>query len=366
MIRREISIIIAVIGLCVMLQWGNDVFMSGNNISNMLRQLGMYGILAVGVTFVMVQGGIDLSVGSVVGLTGVIVAKIATPSENSTGTPLPGLGMPLWQGIVIAMFVAMLIGLFHGVLITKLKLQPFIVTLGTMLLLRGISQVIVKGGNISLGKLPLRLLGSDGLLYMTTLKDVSHFSLFRPEDAAGGLQAVPLLPWPILIFIVVLIVAAYALHLTVFGRYLYAIGGNRDASVYSGLPVVRCEIITYVISSMLAGVAGCCFAGYIGQMSQNVGISYELSAIAAAVLGGVSLRGGEGTALSVLVGTALMRVIESGINFFKWKYTGSDGKPAEFMLGSQYQWVAIGTVILLAVILDQAIHMFGQRRKRAG
>lgn len=357
--RREFSIFIALIGLCLFINWSNPVFFGPDNISNTLRQIGMYGILAVGVAYVMVQGGIDLSVGSVVGLTGVIIAKLSSSSS-------PGLGHPLWMGILVALGVAILIGLMQGLLITKLKLQPFIVTLGGMLLLRGISQVIVQGGTISLGfegKSPaaaLKVLGSDGLLYYA--RDVGTLSFFKP-DIAG---AAPLLPWPMLMFILVLIIAGYILHLTVFGRHLYAIGGNRDAAIYSGLPVVRNEVITYVVSSLMAGVAGCCFAGYISQMSQGVGIAYELSAIAAAVLGGISLRGGEGTIISVFVGTALMRVIENGINLFRWTYKDSSGAQRIWTLGSEYLYVVIGAVILLAVTLDQVIHEIGERRKRAG
>lgn len=355
--RREFSIFVALIGLCLLLNWSNDVFLGVDNVSNTLRQIGMYGVLAVGVMFVMVQGGIDLSVGSVVGLTGVIIAKLSS-------TAALGMGKPLWMGMTVALCVAALIGLLQGLLITKLKLQPFIVTLGGMLLLRGISQVIVEGGVISLGltgKSPaaaLKMLGSDGLMYIDQAK---NFSIFKPETIAT-----PLLPWPMLMFIIVLLIAGYVLHLTVFGRHLFAIGGNRDAAVYSGLSVDRCEITTYILSSLLAGVAGCFFAGYISQMSQNVGIAYELSAIAAAVLGGISLRGGEGTVISVFVGTALMRVIENGINLFKITFKDDKGATTEWRLGSQYLYVVIGAVILLAVIIDQVIHEIGQRRKRAG
>ena len=214
-----------------------------------------------------------------------------------------GLGYSLWVGIPVALGVALSLGCSRGCLITRLRLQPFIVTLGGMLLIRGVSQTIVEGGTLSLGGSPLLEL------------------VQRRLPRVGG---DPLLPYPLLIFLVVVGIATYVLHFTVFGRYVYAIGGNRDAAEYSGINVRRIETITYVISAGLAGVAGVCYAAYIGQMSQQVGIAYELYAIAAAVLGGCSLRGGEGTVLGIIIGSAVMRVIDNGINMFQVRYVDHD------------------------------------------
>ena len=211
--------------------------------------------------------------------------------------------------------MAALVGLAQGLLITRLNLQPFIVTLGGMLLLRGVSQTIVRGGTLSLGDVPLARFANGGLLRVRG-------------------QPAPALPvprsswsWPL--------VAAYLLHFTVFGRYVYAIGGNRDAAEYSGIPVRRVETLTYVISAFSGGVAGVCYAAYIGQMSQQVGIAYELYAIAAAVLGGVSLRGGEGTVLGSIIGSCIMRVIDNGINMFQWVYRDANGVAAHLPPGQQ-------------------------------
>src|SRR6185436_5217792 len=168
-------------------------FAGQSNGINTLRQISMLGIYAIGSGFVIVTGGIDLSVGSVVGLTGVIIAKI---SSQATG----GLGLSLGLGIGLALAVALLVGLAQGLLITRLKLQPFIVTLGGMLLIRGISQTIVQGGTLSMGSSPLLRLANNGL-----------FSI-------GG---DPLLPYPMLIFMAVAAGATYVLHFTVFGRYVY-------------------------------------------------------------------------------------------------------------------------------------------------
>ena len=150
-----------------------------------------------------------------------------------------------------------------------------------------------------------------------------------------GAPGNPLLPYPFLILFLVALAAAYLLHFTVFGRYVYAIGGNREAAEYSGIPVRRVETLTYVISALSAGIAGVCYAAYIGQMSQQVGIAYELYAIAAAVLGGVSLRGGEGTVMGAIIGSCIMRVIDNGINMFQWVYRDDGRRAAHLPPGQQ-------------------------------
>ncbi|HET6148234.1 MAG TPA: ABC transporter permease [Polyangia bacterium] len=333
--RRELSMFVALVLMCIALTISNPDFAGHSNSINTLRQISMLGIYAIGSGFVIIAGGIDLSVGSVVGLTGVIIAKI---SSQATG----GLGLSLGLGIGLALAVALLVGLAQGLLITRLKLQPFIVTLGGMLLIRGISQTIVQGGTLSMGSSPLLRLANDGLL-----------------SIAGD----PLLPYPALIFLGVVALATYLLHFTVFGRYIYAIGGNRDAAQYSGINVRRVETSTYVISSGLAGVAGVCYAAYIGQMSQQVGVAYELYAIAAVVLGGCSLRGGEGTVLGIIIGSAMMRVIDNGINMFQVRYDDADGIARLWRLNPNWTFIIVGTVILLAVVLDQVVHIVQAARR---
>jgi ribose transport system permease protein len=258
--------------------------------------------------------------------------------------------------------VASLIGLVQGLLITRLKLQSFIVTLGFMLLLRGVSQTIVRGGTLSIGAIPLAKLANSGLFgYVAAVPGGPRntFAIFVNSD--------PFVSWPVVIFALVAILAAYVLHFTVFGRYVYAIGGNRDAAEYSGLPVDTVETLTYVISAFTGGVAGVCYASYIGQMSQQVGIAYELYAIAAAVLGGVSLRGGEGTIVGVIIGSCIMRVIDNGINMFQFFYR-SGGMRRIWRLDTNWTYIIIGGVILIAVILDQVVHMVqaARRTRRAG
>src|SRR5450432_1194619 len=310
--RRELGILVALLLMCIALWTSNSDFLGASNVVNTTRQISMLGIFAIGIAFVIITGGIDLSIGSVVGLTGVIIARL---SSTQTG----GLGYPLWVGISAGLCAAVLVGILQGLLITRLKLQPFILTLGGMLLLRGVSQTIVDGGVISMSDSPLLNLASGGLLHLG-------------RD--------PLL-----------------------GRYIYAIGGNREAARYSGINVNRVELFTYVISATTAGIAGICYAAYIGQMSQQVGVAYELYAIAAAVLGGCSLRGGEGTIFGIVIGASMMRVIDNGINMFQVKYTDADGIRRIWRLNPNWNWILVGAVILVAVILDQVVHMVQAARR---
>ncbi len=338
--RRELGMLLALILMCAGIGWSNPAFYNQSNLFNTDRQIALLGIFAVGISFVIITGGIDLSVGSVIGLTGVIIAKISSPVAQD------GFKQPLWIGLCVALGIAVLIGLVQGLLITRLKLQPFIVTLGFMLLLRGVAQVITEGGTISMGgisKSPLKQLAFGGYLMR---------------------NGSPLLPYVVVILLIVVVLASYLLHFTVFGRYVYAIGGNRDAAEYSGIPVKRVETLVYVISAGLAGVAGVCWAGYVGSITHMNGMGYELSAIAAAVIGGVSLRGGEGVIPGVIIGSMIMRVIQNGITVFKIHYTDAHGNRVQRGLDNNYEFVIVGSVILMAVILDQLAHLFQDRRRR--
>src|SRR6185295_9954617 len=337
--RRELGMFVALFVMCVVLFISNSDFLGQSNTLNTMRQISMLGIFSIGIGFVIITGGIDLSIGSVIGLTGVLIAKL---SSKATG----GMGYPMVVGISVAMVVALLIGWMQGLLITRLKLQPFIVTLGGMLLIRGVSQTVVQGGTLSMGNSSLLGLANNGLFMI---------------------NGDPLIPYPLIIFLTAIAIGTYVLHFTVFGRYVYAIGGNRDAAQYSGINVRKVETWTYVISAGLGGIAGVCYASYIGQMSQQVGIAYELYAIAAAVLGGCSLQGGEGTVLGMVIGSAMMRVIDNGINMFQVRYS-DEGVPRIWRLNPNWTFIIIGAVILQAVILDQVVHIVqaARRTRRAG
>ena len=344
--RKELGMLVALIALCAVIAASNSDFLGPSNLENVTRQIAMLGIFAVGVSFVIITGGIDLSVGSIIGLSGVIIARISAPQAESSLTS--GAGYPITVGIAVALAVAIAIGCVQGLLITRLRLQPFIVTLGGMLLVRGVSQTITGGGNISFGASDFRDLGDQGVALPQGIPGLDGFAV----------------PYPALILLVVALVASYLLHFTVFGRHVFAIGGNREAAEYSGVPVQRVETLTYVISAGLAGLAGVPYAAYIGQMSHTVGEAYELAAIAAAVLGGCSLRGGEGTVFGVLIGAAIMRVLENGINMFKLAFPGTDGETIVWRLNENWRNIIIGCVILGAVILDQTTHFLRERRRQ--
>jgi len=341
--RKELGMFIALVGLCTIIAISNPAFYGETNLLNTTRQIAMLGIFAIGVSFVIITGGIDLSVGSIIGLSGVIVARISAPVAETD--LVSGAGYHISLGITIALLVSMGIGLVQGLLVTGLGLQPFIVTLGGMLLIRGVSQTITQGGNISFLNSPFRGLADEGL----------------------GMGAGINIPYPVLMCVGVLVAGTYLLHFTVFGRHLYAIGGNREAAEYSGVPVKRVETFAYVISAGLAGLAGIAYAAYIGQMSHTVGEAYELYAITAAVLGGCSLRGGEGTVVGVIIGSAIMRIMDNGINMFQIPYTDLvDGKEVQkfWRLSENWRNIINGGVILGAVILDQISHRISMRRKR--
>jgi ribose transport system permease protein len=330
----------AVVLMCAAVYVSNPAFINFSNSGNLLRNVSMLGIFAVGIAFVIITGGIDLSVGSIVGLTGVIITKLSSQEENC-------LGHPLWVGVTVAMAVVLVIGLLQGLLITTLDLQPFIVTLAGMLVLRGISQTICQSGALSIGESPLASLSNGGY--------------FLHNGSA-------LLSWPVIMFIATILIFGYLLHFTVLGRYIYAVGGNREAAKYSGINVRAVETTTYVISAGLAGIAGICYASYIGNMDKGVGQSYELFAITAAVLGGCSLRGGEGTVFGVVVGCWMYQAISNSIIMFQW--------PLELLVPTRHgvrldrwhiptewtEWI-IGGVLLIAVALDQIAHKVQARRR---
>ena len=334
-LRREIGMLVALILMGTGLYASNHAFLNFSNTGDLLRNVSMLGIFAVGMAFVIITGGIDLSVGSLVGLTGVIIAKLSSHEEKCWG-------WNLYLGIAIAMGVVLLIGLVQGLLITKLNLQPFIVTLGGMMIFRGISQTICESGTLSIGDSPLSNLANNGLIMQ---------------------NGSALISWPVIMFAAVVIIFGYLLHFTVFGRYVYAIGGNREAARYSGINVKRVETLTYVISAGLAGVAGICYASYIGGMEKGVGQSYELFAITAAVLGGCSLRGGEGTVFGVVVGCTMYQVIYNGINMFQWVRRISPTEIDTWHIPTEWtEWI-IGGVLVIAVALDQVAHIAHARRR---
>lgn len=280
---------------------GGVAFFGFDNLSNLAQRIGILGIYAIGAGIVILSGGIDLSIGSVIGFTGVIMAMCVTNLHLSPW--LVGIG-------VIAFCV--LLGFWHGFLIGRFNLQPFIVTLCSLLLLRGLARGICGG-------VSQRLQGFDFL-------------------GNGSLLGIPV---PFVIMIALALVVSFFMNFTVYGRYLYAIGRNPEAVRYSGIKVNRMRTAAYVTCAVLAGIAGIISVSYTGEVQPaSAGLMFEMWAIAAAVLGGCSLRGGEGSVLGVIIGAALIKVMYNGINLIG--------------ISTEWEWAVIGVVILGGVIADAA------------
>lgn len=281
-------------------------FLSKTNLINNANQIGLYGVFSIGLGIVIITGGIDLSVGSMCALIGTFLA----------------LSLGEWQwawpvAAVVALALSMLLGLAHGLFITKIRLQPFIVTLCGLLIYRGIARTMAgdatKGFTNATNIEPLRFL------------------------ASGKLMG---LPMPFVVLIVVSIVLWIVLHRSASGRYLFAVGRNEEATKFSGINTRAVVTSAYVIGGLLTGISAMMFAFYTNSISpSNHGNFYELYGIAAAVLGGCSLRGGEGSIIGIVIGTALLRVLDNLVVLLE--------------IPSSLTYAVTGSVVLIGVLADQ-------------
>lgn len=298
---NQFGVFIAFLLICVLLSVLSPNFLTVQNVLNIFRQISINGILAIGVTFVIIAGGIDLSLGSVVALTGVVAALFA---QNATFA----LIVPLLLGILTGIAV----GTVNGLVITKGKTAPFIVTLGMMTIARGLALVISDGRPISNLSTGFKAIGSKNILFI---------------------------PLPVIIFLVVIILAAVVLNRTQIGRYIYAVGGNEQAARASGINVNSIKMFAYIICSGLAGLAGILLASRITTGQPNAGVSYELDAIAAVVIGGTSLSGGVGKITGTVIGALIIGVINNGLDLMN--------------ISSYYQQIIKGLIIIAAVLIDR-------------
>ncbi len=318
----------AMLGVLVVLggfisAFSDGTFLTQQNLNNVGKHTALLTIFAIGEAFVIITGGIDLSVGAIVGFSSIFTVMA------STGQFHESFELPITAAALLAVVLCAGIGLTQGLLITRLRLAPFIVTLAGMMIVAGLSQVITSGTSIGLKG--------------------AHRDFAKLADASF------LLPVPFWVLIAVSLIAVYLLHFSHIGRYIYGIGGNREAARYSGVKVDLVETGVYVWSASLAGLAGVLYASYLPSLSFSTGQMYELYAIAACVLGGCSLLGGEGTVLGVLIGGGIMQTLRTAITLFVlYPGTGS-----EFRLSSNWERFIVGAVILAAVLLD-----YGFRRSR--
>ncbi len=281
-------------------------FLTAYNLSNLATRVGLYGVFSLGLGLVIITGGIDLSVGSVFALMGVLLCMALT--EWKWAWPLAAL-------FVIAL--PMLLGWIHGVLITRQRMQPFIVTLCGLMIYRGLARYIAGDGTKGFG---------DG-------KAFTWFSSLATGELLG-------LPAPFIFLLILSVILWFVLHRSTYGRYLFAVGRNEDAARFSGINTRRIITASYVIMGALAGMASILFAFYTSSVSPSGhGLSFELYGIAAAVLGGCSLRGGEGSVIGILIGTTLLQVLENLVNLLS--------------IPSSLNLAVIGSVVLVGVLADQ-------------
>ena len=281
-----------------------------------------FAVMAVGATIVIISGGIDLSVGSIYALAGVTAALVlrALGPMGPVTTFAMGLGVSLAIGIIC--------GAMNGLMVVGLRVHPFVITLGTMWILRGIAFVSSKGDSITL---------PDSMI---------HFA-----KSPLGLGAA-LYPVPMLCMLIIAALGATYLHRTVMGRHVFALGGNAEASRFSGLRLGRIQIGVYVLAGLTAGLAAFLGSGFYGSVSCVDATGYELYVIASAVVGGARLSGGRGSAINAMLGAVLIVLIRQSIRTLH--------------LDQNYEWIIIGCAIVIAVVLDQASARFAARRLAQG
>ena len=296
--RFGLLLVIFIVGLALSLL--TDTFLSVANFTNVARQISINGILAVGVTFVLLTAGVDLSLGSVVALSGVACATFAHPGDHSVFVP-----------IAVGLLTGAACGLVNGVLVTRGGVAPFIVTLGMMTIARGLA-LIVSGGR--------------------PVADMSN----ELTALAGDFLGVPI---PVICFAGVAFAAWFFLRNFRLGRHIYAVGGNENAARAAGVPVEKVKLFAYGLCGLLTGLAGVVLAARITTGQPNAGQAYELDAIAAVVIGGTSLAGGVGTITGTLLGVLLIGVINNGLDLMG--------------VSSYYQAVIKGVIIVGAVWLDR-------------
>lgn len=306
--RKELGLAVLIVVIAAVTAALNPQFLSTVNLMNMANLIGLFGIFSIGQGLIVITGGIDLSVGSMFALLGVVFLDL---------TANMGVAWPV--AVLAVLALGLLMGLVHGLLVTRLGLQPFVVTLCGLLIYRGAARYYTGDSTISLGY-------AEGLDWLTWL-------------AAGRSFGVP---HSFLALILVAIVVGVVLHRSVFGRYLFAVGRNEEAARYSGIRTGAVVTGAYVLGGLLAGVSALLLVFYTSSVSpSSFGNFYELYAIAAAVLGGCSLRGGEGSVLGIVLGTVLLQILQNLVNIL--------GIP------SSLNFAVMGGVILLGALADRQL-----------
>jgi ribose transport system permease protein len=320
MLKKDLGLLLLILVVGAIVAFINPRFLSPINLSNTMNLIGLYGLFSIGVGFVIITGGIELSVGSMFALLGVIFIDLLSTYDVN------------WVlAFIFIVLAGLALGSLHGFLVTRMNMQPFIVTLCGLLIYRGIARFYTEDATA-------------GFAFGTSFPTLEWLVAGRTFG----------IPHSFIAFIIIAIVMGVVLHRSIFGRYLFAVGKNEEAARYSGIRTGRVIASAYIICGGLAGLAAIFLAMYTRSISPaSHGNFYELYAIAAAVLGGCSLRGGEGSVLGIVLGTILLQVLQNLVNLL--------GIP------SSLNFAVMGTVIILGVLADQQVVQrggFGQLFRR--
>ena len=331
MLKKDLGLLVLIVVVGAIVAIINPRFLSTINIANTANLVGLFGIFAIGQGFVIITGGIELSVGSMIAILGVIFIDM-----------IANKGMPWPLAAVLVIAIALVMGLVHGLLITKLKLQPFVVTLCGLLIYRGVARFYTADATA-------------GFPFGVNFPDLEWLTTGRTDivsNLTGGAVHTLLIPHSFFVMVVIAIIMWIVLHRSVFGRYLFAVGKNEEAARYSGIRTTQVIIAAYIICAGLTALSAIYFAMYTRSiLPSGHGNFYELYAIAAAVLGGFSLRGGEGSIVGVVLGTILLQVLQNLVNLL--------GIPTSL------NFAVMGSVILIGVVADQQFGAYRERRRIA-
>ena len=306
---REVNVLLALIFIVVIMSVASPYFLTQDNIFNVLRGMSTIGIMAIGQTMVIITGGIDLSVGSLLAVSSMLTARLITVhSENALLAVICGLSFGL------------LLGVINGLVITRFKINPFITTLGMLSIGRGLTYLLATGvkGSVA-SNIPMQ----------------NEFIIFLGSGYLGPV------PFSVVLLLLLLILATLFLKHTVPGRYIYAVGSNERSARLSGVPVNKVRVFVYAISGFFCALAGIILTGRLSTAATNIGIGNELDVIAAVVIGGASLQGGEGTVTGAIIGATIMAIVRNAFVLLH--------------IPNHFQTITIGVVIVLAVGLDQLL-----------
>lgn len=305
----QFALIMTLIALCLLMTLLSDKFLSLSNFRNILRQSSQYGICAIGMTMLILLGGIDLSVGSVQALAGVGAVCVLNMTHSVA------------LAIVTGILIGAVVGLVNSLIITKMKITPLICTLGTMSIISGLALVLTKAVSIQ--------------------AEVTEYMQI-------GMGAVFGIPIPVILLAVLVVIFYFVLNHTVFGRYLYAIGGNSESAKMAGIPVDRITMIAYVLSGCLTGLAAVILSSRLGSGQPSAGTGFEMTVIAAVIIGGVSLSGGKGSLGGAILGVITLYVLNNGLTLLGFS--------------SFWQDIMRGALIIIAVYIDY-VRQEGEKKK---